>query len=78
MQRIPTAYVDGRVCYVDFGRRAFRSADGAFDRVDFASPRGRAMWEQLMILTCPRCQLVVVEARHTQEVRCDGCGRWLC
>ena len=37
-QGIPTAYVDGRVFYVDFGRRAFRSADGAFDWVDIRLP----------------------------------------
>ncbi len=78
--RISSTYADGRECLADFDRREFRHAScspGRVSRIGFDSPKGRKMWEELMILECPRCGQVTVESRYLRDVRCKECGRLL-
>lgn len=75
--RTSSTYADGRECLANFGRREFRYAScspGRVGRIDFDSPKGRKMWEELMILECPRCGRVTVESRYLADVTCEECG----
>jgi len=75
-RRLPIVIWKGQQYFVDLRLEEFRSVSGpehGIEFVDFDSPKGRRMWEELVLFECPWCGTKNPANRHSL-----GLLRWNC